>query len=173
MPPFTIRLKSMKKLFILLTIIVAAGCSNAQTSTPPPVIPPYRILNTDSVYLTPANLKKHKAVMIIYFSPDCTHCQHLVYEMKPKMKEFKDIQIVMITFTEQLKAIKTFYRDFSLAKYPNVIVGSEGRTYTVAKYYNVSSTPYIAIYDKNGKLSKAYEKVPAVDELAKEVKKVG
>jgi thioredoxin-related protein len=162
----------MKKLLFFFALIIAAGCSNAQTTTPLPVIPPYRILNTDSVFVTPANLKKHKPVMIIYFSPDCTHCQHLMYEMKPKMAEFKDVQIVMITFTEQLKMIQTFYRDFGLAKYPNIIVGSEGRSYIVAKYYSVSSTPYIAIYDKNGKLSKAYEKAPTIDELAKQVKKV-
>jgi thioredoxin-related protein len=173
MPLFNLHFKPMKKLLFFFALIIAAGCSNAQTNNPPPVIPPYRILNTDSVYITPANLKKHKAVMIIYFSPDCTHCQHLMYEMKPKMAAFKDIQIVMITFTEQLKMIQTFYRDFGLAKYPNIIVGSEGRSYIVAKYYSINSTPYIAIYDKNGKLSKAYEKAPTVDELAKEVKKVG
>jgi len=162
----------MKKLLFFFALIIAANCSNAQTYTPPPVIPPYRILTTDSVYITPANLKKHKPVMIIYFAPDCTHCQHLMYEMKPKMAQFKDIQIVMITFTEQLKAIQTFYRDFGLAKYPNIVVGSEGRSYIVAKYYTINSTPYIAIYDKNGKVSKTYEKAPTVDELAKEVKKV-
>jgi thioredoxin-related protein len=172
MLPFNLLLKTMKKLIFFFSLIIAAGCSQAQTYTPPAAIPPYHILNTDSVYVTPANLKKDKPVMIIYFAPDCSHCQHLMYDMKPKMKEFKDIQIVMITFVTQLKAIQVFYRDFDLKKFPNITVGTEGYTYLVQKYYQVKTTPYIAIYDKKGKLFKVFEKAPSMEELAATVKKV-
>ncbi len=106
----------MKKLLFFISLIIAAGCTNAQNSSPaatppfhiPSAIPPYHILTTDSVYVTPANLKKHMATMIIYFSPDCSHCQHMMYEMKPQMKAFKNVQIVMITFVQLLKAIQVF-----------------------------------------------------------------
>ena len=155
----------MKRLILLLSLIIASVSSRAQNYTPPPVIPPYRILTTDSVYITPANLKKHKSVMIIYFSPDCSHCQHLMYEMKPKMKNFNNVQIVMITFALPLKASQVFYRDFDLKKYPNITVGTEGHTYTVQRYYQLLTTPYIAFYDKNEKLVKYFDKVPKIDEL--------
>ena len=110
--------------------------------------------------------------MIIYFAPDCSHCQHMMYEMKPKMKAFKNIQVVMITFVMQIKAIQVFYRDFDLAKWPNFIVGTEGYTYLVQKYYQVKTTPYIALYDRNGKLAKSFDKAPGVDELEADVKKL-
>lgn len=110
--------------------------------------------------------------MIIYFSPDCSHCQHLMFEMKPQMDVFKNVQVVMITFVLQLKAIQTFYRDFDLKNYPNFTVGTEGYTYLVQRFYQVKTTPYIALYDKNGKLIKAYEKAPKVEELVEEVKKI-
>jgi len=162
----------MKKNFLLFCLIIATLGSKAQTFTPPSAMPAYHILTTDSVYVTPANLKKHKPVMIIYFSPDCSHCQHMMYEMKPKMKAFKDIQVVMITFVLQLKAIQVFYRDFDLVKYPNFTVGTEYPTYKVQQFYQVKTTPYIALYDKNDKLVKAYDKAPTIDELATEVKKL-
>jgi len=163
----------MKKILVLLTLVIAAGCTRAQAPyTPPPVIPPYRILTTDSVYVTPANLKKNKPTLIIYFAPDCSHCQHLMYDMKPQMDAFKRIQVVMITFAEPLKASQVFYRDFDLKKYPNFTVGTEGYSLKVQKYYDVHSTPYIALYDKKGKLVKAWEKAPKVEELAQEVKKI-
>ena len=163
----------MKKLFILFSLIIVAGCTQAQNKQNIDNIPPFKILRTDSTYFTPANLKKHKPVMIIYFSPDCSHCQHLVYEMKPKMKSFGDIQIVMVTFTDfdRLKMIRNFTRDFDLAKYPNIIIGTEGHTYVVQKYYQVMTTPYIAIYDHKGKLVKGFDKVPSMDELIATVKK--
>jgi thioredoxin-related protein len=172
MPLINSSLKPMKKLLLFFCLIIAAGCSRAQTYTPPSTIPPYRILNTDSVYVTPANLKKHKPVMIIYFSPDCSHCQHLMYEMKTKMEAFKNIEIVMVTFAMPLKASQIFYRDFDLKRYPNITVGTEGRTYIVQRYYQVMTTPYIALYDKNGKLSKAFDKSPSLNDLVEAAKKV-
>jgi len=51
-------------------------------------------------------------------------------------------------------------------------VGTEGYTYLVQKYYDVHTTPYIALYDKNHKLVKAWDKAPSVDELADEAKKL-
>ena len=165
-------LKTMKKIIFFLSFIIAVSCTNAQNFTPPTAIPPYHILTTDSVYVTPADLKSNKPVMIIYFSPDCPHCQHLMYELKPKMKDLKNIQVVMITFVQQIRAIKVFYNDYNLENYKNFTVGTEGYTYVVQKYYQVGSTPYIAIYDKNHKLVKAYDKAPTVKELVEEVKKV-
>src|ERR1700760_422134 len=93
----------MKKLLILFSLIIAAGCSRAQETVDTrniQNIPPFKILRTDSTWFTVANLKKNKPVMIIYFAPDCSHCQHMVYDMEPKMKQLAGVQIVMVTFTE-------------------------------------------------------------------------
>ncbi|MGZ3874735.1 MAG: TlpA family protein disulfide reductase [Mucilaginibacter sp.] len=162
----------MKKIFFFLCLIAVAGCTHAQTFTPPAAIPPYHILTTDSVNVTPANLKRNKAVMIIYFAPDCSHCQHLMNEMKPYMKDFKNVQVVMISFVQQLKAIQVFYKDYNLKKYPNFIVGTEGYTLVVQKYYQVATTPYIALYNKIGKPVHYYEKPPKIEELVAAVKKL-
>jgi hypothetical protein len=135
-------------------------------------MPAYRILTTDSVYVTPADLKKHRRVMLIYFSPDCPHCQHLTMDMREKMKEFGDTQIVMITWSANydIRAIKNFVRDFDLKKYPNIIVGTEGYSNFVMGYFNVKTTPYIAIYNDNGQLVKAFDKAPDMNVLVKTVK---
>jgi thioredoxin-related protein len=162
----------MKKLYLLLCLIIAAGCSQAQTPPANNAIPPYHILTTDSVYVTPTNLKHNKPVMVIYFAPDCSHCQHLMYDLKPELPKLKDVQIVMITFTPVLKALQVFQRDFDLAKYHNITIGTEGYTYLVQKFYHVQTTPYIAIYDKYGKLFQAYDKVPKIPVLMGTLKKV-
>jgi thioredoxin-related protein len=163
----------MKKILLILNLVIVAACTQAQNKQDITNIPPFKILRTDSTWFTPADLVKNKPVMIIYFAPDCSHCQHLVYEMRPRMKQFGDIQIVMVTFTDpkMLIAVKNFYRDFDLKKYHNITVGTEGRTYVVQQYYQVATTPYIAIYDHKGKLVKAFDKVPPMDELVAAVKK--
>lgn len=167
-----LQMNFMKKLLLFFGMIIAAGCSSAQNKAIPTNIPSYHILTTDSVYVTPTNLKKDKPVLIIYFSPDCSHCQHLMYELKPKMKDFKNTQVIMITFVQQIQAIRNFVRDFDLKKYPNFTVGTEGYSMVVQRFYDVHTTPFTALYDKNKKLVKSWAKAPTVDDLTDEVKKL-
>lgn len=162
----------MKRILFLLTLVIAAACTQAQNKSNSKIqnIPSYKILTADSTYRTQANLKKGQPVMIIYFSPDCGHCQQLMYDMKGQMKDFSNIQIVMIT-DAMYKLVKGFNRDFGLSAYKNLTVGTEENSYAIINYYNVKMTPYIAIYNHSGKLVKAYDKVPKMKELAATVKK--
>lgn len=161
-------IKQMKKLVFFLSLVIASACTRAQTT--PPVIAPYKILTTKDVYSTPADLPKNKPVMLIYFATDCGHCQKLITDMKPYMKDFKDMQVVMITFSD-IRMVKSFQNDYGLTAWPNFTLGTEGYTYTVQKYYKLQHTPYIAIYDHKGKLVQAYEKPPEIKELVAVAKK--
>ncbi|TSJ43128.1 redoxin domain-containing protein [Mucilaginibacter corticis] len=158
----------MKKLILFFCLIIAAGCSQAQEPT---AIPPYKILKTDSTWATPANLK-HRRTLLIYFSPDCPHCQHLTNEMKKVMKQFGDTQILMITWSNNydIRAIKAFVKDYGLAKYPNITIGTEGYTYLVQKYFKIETTPYIAVYDSKSQLVQSFRKAPDIDDIVKAVK---
>ncbi|GAB2699531.1 hypothetical protein GCM10027037_25150 [Mucilaginibacter koreensis] len=163
----------MKRILLFLSfIIIVAGCTQAQTPAEVRAqhLAPYRILTTDSTWSTPAQLKKNRPVMLVYFSPDCGHCQRLMYEMKPKMKQFGNTQIVLITFT-QYRSIKDFYKAYGLSAFPNITVGTEGYTYNVQRYYEIKTTPFVAIYDRNGKLVKIFDKQPNVDDLIATAKK--
>ena len=160
----------MKKLvFLLFMVMVGFACTQAQTM--PTTIPPYKILTTKDQNLTSADLEKNKPVMIIYFAPDCPHCQKLIKDMKPSMSKFKNIQVIMITFSD-IRMVKTFENDYGLKAYPNFILGTEGYTYTVQRFYQLKHTPFVAIYDKNGKLVQTFEKQPEASDLLTAIKKV-
>ncbi|WP_162499853.1 TlpA family protein disulfide reductase [Mucilaginibacter terrigena] len=160
----------MKRLiFLLLAVIADFACTQAQTI--PSTIPPYKILTTKDQTLTPADLVKNKPVMIIYFAPDCPHCQKLINDMKPSMAKFKNIQVLLITYTD-IRMVKAFENDYGLKAYPNFILGTEGYTYTVQRFYQLKHTPFVALYDKNGKLVQAFEKQPEASDLLKAIKKV-
>ena len=183
----------MKRILLLLSLVTIAGCTNAQktdakngdsaktaavkvaeTPDKPQPIPPFRILTTDSVYFTPANLVKGKPVVIIYFSPDCSHCQHMMYELKPDFAKLKKAQIVMVTWSNKydIRGIREFKRDYDLVKYPNFTLGTEGYTMLVQKYYDVKTTPFVAIYDSKGKYFKYFSKPPKTADLLAAILKV-
>ena len=148
-------------------------------STPNKPLVAYRILRTDSVYVTPANLPKNKPVLVMYFSPDCSHCQRFTSELllamdneaKHHKKLLASTQIVMVTYA-LLPAIQDFYRDYELKKYPNITVGTEGYTYVVQRYYDVHTTPYIALYNKAGKMVASYSKSPRFADVYNDWKKM-
>src|SRR3954462_11699569 len=120
----------MKKLVILLMVSSFVTGVYAQIDSinkPPylrfPTVPPLKILKVDSLtYFTKDNLKKNKPSIIIVFNPGCEHCKHETEEIIKNINDFKNMQIVMTTpqsFTE----MKGFYKEYNLAKYPNIIVG--------------------------------------------------
>lgn len=163
----------MKPVYFLILFLGITLSACSQDAPLNKDIPPYKILNTDSEYVTPANLKKNVPVMIMYFAPDCPHCQHLTAEITKHIKEFGNTQIVMISFvnpTLQFKALTKFVQDYQLKKYPNITVGTEGYTYVVQKFYQVRTTPYEAVYNKNHKLVETFAKIPDVKDLVKAVK---
>jgi thioredoxin-related protein len=163
----------MKRILFFISMIAAIGCTQAQSNTQAAQdatkpkfatdkIPAFRILTQDSVYLTNSALKADKPAVIIYFSPDCSHCQRMMYELKPYMKDFSKTQVVMVTFIQPayIKLLREFRRDFSLGSYPNFITGTEFPDYKLQRFYQVATTPFIAIYDRKGKLVKYFDKVP-------------
>lgn len=155
----------MKRLLILTFFLLSATFVFAQQNVVPQTIAPFRILNVaDSTYYTPADLKKNKPTVIIYFAPDCDHCDQFTKEILSKIKGFNNAQMVFITFA-QYQATKNFVKKYNLNKHPNITVGTEGYTYTVQRFYKISTTPFTAVYNKNGQLVKTFAKNPKVEEV--------
>jgi thioredoxin-related protein len=166
----------MKKLLIINLLVLAMFGSNAQIKNINPEIPHYRILKADSTYITWAALKKKHPLMIIYFMPDCPHCQHLMGQIKQNMQIFKDIQIVLITDTRTeypyLNMLRDFNKRFELFKYKNIVMGTEYPSYLVNDYYQLQTTPFVAIYDRTGKMIKYFDKPVELKEITAVVKRV-
>ena len=167
----------MKKLILVLSLIISglyAGAQNHETKLP---IPTYRIMKDDGTISTQANLNRKKPVMFVYFEPTCSHCEHLMDELRPHMNKLKNVQVVLVTYTKTespyLKMLTSFTKKYNLKKYPNVTVGTEHPDYKMQRYYEIINTPYIVVYDRNGVVAKSFTVVPEdVNDLLKVIKKV-
>ena len=58
------------------------------------------------------------------------------------------------TGCKNLKEVKAFDDRYKLSGHQNIKVGSEGYTFVVQKYYNIQRFPFVAEYDKTGRLKK-------------------
>ncbi len=118
-------------------------------------IPAFKInIVPDSSMFTNDNLKKNMPVMIMFFSPDCDHCQKQIKEMMAYKQELKNIQIVMIS-PLSYKDNKTFYDEYALASMPNIRLGFDV-TFKLRSLYQTTTYPSMYVYDKNGTLAKAF-----------------
>ncbi len=161
----------MKRLcFIIIPVLLTFGAfAQATTDTTAPykrfpTVPPFKLLETDSVSLfTKDNLKKNKPVLVILFNPECDHCKHETEEIIKHIDELKKIQIVMATMA-QYAQMKDFYVKFKLDEYKNIQVGQDFQ-YLLPSFYRIHSLPYLAMYDKKGNLLQTFEGSMKIEDL--------
>lgn len=123
-------------------------------------IPPFHIALTDSSYFSSKQLKKNKPLLLVYFSPECDHCKKFTDSLVANINSFKNIQIVMMSYFS-LNEIKKFERNYRLATFTNIKTGTEGYTFKVLKFYNISRFPFVAVFNSKGILQKTFvENVP-------------
>lgn len=162
------------KLKHLLSILLAGfiGIANAQTQAkvtanvttaadtmPPylkhPEMPAFKIQLMDSVSsLNTFNIKPGKKTVLMLFSPDCEHCQHMADSMKNHLEELKSANIYMFSFME-LKDIKKFAEKYKLNKEKNITFGKD-TDFFFAGFYRLTSVPGIAVYDEKKKFVKLF-----------------
>ncbi len=132
-------------------------------------IPPFKILLTNGRTFYAKDLPHRKPVIIIYFSPDCEHCQTLMNAFFKKINDFKSTEIIMVTF-RPLNEVAGFEKSYRTYKYPNIIVGTEMPAFFFKMYYNLMNTPFTVLYDKQGKYFYSYRKETPIEDLIMRVK---
>jgi thiol-disulfide isomerase/thioredoxin/uncharacterized membrane protein YphA (DoxX/SURF4 family) len=106
-----------------------------------------------------------KPFIVMGFSPWCIHCQALTVDIKQHMNDFKNVSIYYIT-PDRFKNMRTFYRFYKLADYPNITMGRDSAN-TFFHFFNSNKTPLIAIFDAKKRLKRVIPGQPKAADLAK------
>ena len=157
---------------LLFSVLLCAfSLSTAAQPDTQKKIPPFKILLSNGTYFSPEKLTRKKPVVLIYFAPDCDHCRTLMQSFFKNANEFKNSEVVMITF-KPLEDVVRFVYDNSVAKYPNIRVGTEGNSFFIRNFYKLTNTPFVAVFNKDGQLIKSYRKISSAEELMADLKKI-
>ena len=114
-------------------------------------IAPFKIKLVTGQTYTYKDLPKNKAVTLVYFSPTCSECEQFTEALLHRIRSLADREFVYVTY-EDTSAVRSFYQRFHLEKYPQIIIGTEGYSFIVQKYYKVQHFPFVASYDPAGRL---------------------
>lgn len=151
----------MKFLFALaISLFSLVAAAQEDTTELPykrfPTLPPFQLLMGDSTSkYTKDNVPAKKPVLLLLFSPECSHCQHTAEEIYQHKDDFKNIQIIMATL-HSLTQMNEFMQTYKLNEMPNIVAGKD-IYYILPPFYGISSLPYMAFYNKSGKLITGFE----------------
>jgi thiol-disulfide isomerase/thioredoxin len=155
---------SMKSTSILIIVLLFAAGLHAQGVK----LPPFTMTQTNGKTFKAESLPMGKPIVVIYFSPECEHCQKLMNEFFKRTNEFKKASVVMITYLS-LETVKKFEAEYKISNYPNIYVGTEGISFYLKNYYGLLNMPFTALYDKNGNLVSTYRQEATLSDIAKKL----
>lgn len=150
----------MKKVvaLVIAAFIITTGFAQATDTTSylsNKNIPNVRLIQGDSSWFTNENIPKGKPVVIIYFSPECGHCQLSAQEINNDIDKVKDAFFIWVSYYP-VPEIKEFAEKYKLAQYNNFKFGRDPK-YAIPTFYRVKFTPFMAVYNKEGKLMQTFD----------------
>lgn len=160
-------MNKIKSAFLFVVLAALFCWSDAASQS----IPPFKMQLSNAKVFSAADLPKGKPVILIYFDPDCDHCQVLMKEFFKKINEFKRSEIILATY-KPISEVIVFEKKYQTRKYTNIKVGTEGATFYLRMYYNLIKMPFTALYDKKGNLNYSYRTETPVDDLIKRLKQL-
>lgn len=164
----------MKNIFLSFVVVFAFSTSIfGQKAGPAPgaPIPSFKMLLTNGRYFTDKDIKKNSPFVLIYFAPDCDHCIKLMDQLFKKIRQFDKATVAMITFKAPAD-VAWFEKKYQTNQYPNIKVGTEGTSYVLRNHYRLDETPFVAVYDRKGKLAFSYKHEPPANEILARFKKL-
>jgi len=132
-------------------------------------IPSFKIILSNNKIFNAVDLPKDKPLVLIYFDPDCDHCQKLMTDLFKKINSFKKVQMVLVTF-KPVTEVAAFEKKYGTRKYVNMKVGTEGTLFYLRNYYKLIKMPFTALYDKKGNYNYSYRDETQVDDLINRLK---
>jgi thioredoxin-related protein len=151
-------------LSLALTVAINAPAQSAK-------VPAFKMMLGNGKIFRAQDLPIGKPIIIIYFDPDCDHCEKMIKELQGNTTELSKASIAMVTYVT-VNDVVQFEKKFALVKQQNFYVGTEGDTYFLKNYYRLTNMPFLALYTKNGDLVKEYRNEGAIPDLVNQLKKL-
>ncbi|HVZ95503.1 MAG TPA: thioredoxin domain-containing protein [Chitinophagaceae bacterium] len=156
----------MKKVLTSAICLLTAAFAFSQTNTAASdtfaytreAIPAFTVYKApDSTAFTNADVAKKRPVLLMLFSPECGHCQHVAKEILQHLDTDKKGKAKILMFTWlPYSTLVSFRKDYKIADYPQITLGYDSKFFFVP-YYHVTTFPKLIVYDKSGKFVRAFE----------------
>jgi peroxiredoxin len=151
----------MKKIIPILIIGLFATC---KSRTRGETFPAFDILLADSTTrVNTTTIKKGNPIVLLYFSPDCEHCQKVTEAILQHMSAMKQAQFYFIT-NDPFERLKVFNGQYKLNHFPNIILGRDEQFFLFRHFKGVYP-PYLVLYDRHKQQKATFQGETSVDTI--------
>lgn len=146
----------MKQAFGIFIVFMFCQCKQySLTPVAGDSMPSVDVLLMDSVTVfNTSNMKGKDSYVLLFFEPDCPHCQKEVEGILRNIDSFDNTSFCFLSISS-LRDIRTFCKRYELTKYHNVVVGKD-TALAYAKYFGVRTVPHTSIYASDRTLKKVF-----------------
>ncbi|MCX6219805.1 MAG: redoxin domain-containing protein [Bacteroidia bacterium] len=97
----------------------------------------------------------NQPTVIIYFSPECEHCQYEATEIGRQPERFAKANMILITPDDSAKRIEAFADKYKLWQVDNMVILYDRKS-QFRKYFGTSVFPSVFIYGTDKRLLKQF-----------------
>lgn len=105
-----------------------------------------------------------KPTVIIYFHPECEHCQYEASEIGKQAEQFEKANMILITPDDSTKRIEAFATKYHLWEVDNLTILLD-RNMQFKNQFGTSIFPSVFIYGSDKKLLKIYKGEIKIDAI--------
>ena len=118
------------------------------------ILPEYSFLTSDKNRFTIDTIKA-KSIVIVFYSPGCTYCEHEGADLSRNSEAFTDSKILFVTI-ESADSARAYSKRFGIDTITNFY--SLGDTsYQALLAFGIKAIPTTLIYDRDRQLIKVFE----------------
>jgi hypothetical protein len=134
-----------------------------------PLLPTFNLQMIDSTtIMSSSEIPAGHPFVLVYFSPDCSHCQEVTSEILSKMESLKQLKFYFITI-DPFDRLRVFNDYYKIKLYPIIVLGRD-YSFAFVNELRPSGTPCIFIYDSKKRLKAFYNGGATVSEIVSSTK---
>lgn len=118
-------------------------------------VPNFEFVTTKREVFNQASIDPNTPTLFVFYNSECDYCRHEALDISENIEELQDIEVLFIS-TEPKAEIIDFSEEFNLNQQQNIHFLHDS-TSSVYSLFDLTSYPYLLIYDKNKRLLKRHK----------------
>ena len=160
--------------FILISILVFLGYSitkkinyKSKVNERIKVIPHFSFNSINDSSFNNSNLKINNFKLFIYYNSECDYCQSEVIQINNKIDDFKNTQLIFVSF-ETKDSIKSFATKHNLLNKENIVFLQDSK-FEFEKIFDVKNIPFTLLYSKKNQLIQKFKGAVKIEDILKQI----
>jgi thiol-disulfide isomerase/thioredoxin len=129
-------------------------------------MPDFTFIDMDDKPYTQHDLPKERPTVMLFFNPDCDHCQSEADSLTKRAKDFQHVNILWIAVSDKAE-MHRFDSTYHLTFNAMTMLRDTGKK--AGKWFAVKDVPSIILFDKNSEIINKYAGTISANRILEEI----